>query len=717
MKITKKLPLVQVILTVIFVIAIFLISYFHHHSGRLKMIQVDIQYLNEDVNLLKEDMELLPIKNRDYYDQYQDLINRETSISTQLESLSELLTIYERLYPQLLASFRINETNWNNLLGGFEDTPNTSLSMLQKSLSDLGYIGILYTYTDDVLGLRESLHVLDKGQYADIIEMIENTLTLNEDLLKILNSTVIESLNQFSEQTTELTESLLRQMRIWSFLIAMLLFGTGILIGLFLASNISRNLTILDKSIGQVASGNIHFSLTMEGKDEFREIGDNFNNLTNTLWFRLDSLKDLMRDLGSSVEDNTDQQTLLETVLELSIDSTTAESGIIMLYNEESNHLQLAAMLGDFPPPVKVPGSVMMNENYLKEWFQRYQMKMGETLIGESAQRKTYFFVKDNMQQGLFPNNRKPESSLFISSAIILPLMNQDTILGVLVLSKNTPNSLFTELDYTFMKSYARFVTITLDNFTKYQEVVHKHELNKEIDVAAEIQKTLLPGRMPRMKTLQIGAYSDAAKGVSGDYYDVFPLDKNKMAIIICDVSGKGIPASLFMVMIRTVIRTVSSPSMNAAQILKLVNQQITGNFRTGTFATISLLVVDQKNYQISYANGAHHPLYLYRASTGKYLKFDADGLPLGIDIHATFGHKKIHIEPKDYLLLFTDGLPEARNALGEELSTNRLLHQALNYVEKGPGQMKDGIRSYLKRFCKNTKQHDDETFVAVKIT
>jgi len=240
--------------------------------------------------------------------------------------------------------------------------------------------------------------------------------------------------------------------------------------------------------------------------------------------------------------------------------------------------------------------------------------------------------------------------------------------------------------------------------------------LNREIGVAAEIQKTLLPGRMPSMKAMQIGAYSDAAKGVSGDYYDVFPLDKQKIAVIICDVSGKGIPASLFMVMIRTVIRTVSSPTMNAAQILQTVNQQITGNFRTGTFATISLLIVDQKNYQISYANGAHHPLYLYRARTKKFLMFDADGLPLGIDIHAAFGHKKIKIEPKDYLLLFTDGLPEARNALGEELSTNRLLQQALKFIEKGPGQMKDGVRNYLKRFCKNTKQHDDETFMAIKV-
>jgi len=714
MKITQKIPLTQVILSIIFFLALALIGFFFVQSGDLRLVNSQIYYLYEESLLLKQNLELLPVRNSTYADLTRQLTAHQLLIDKEFFNLQNSLGDYGEIFPELKEAYENSFEEWRIFFNGTANDPKTSFSQLNVELYNLATSPLSAKVQDS--GILTALQVADKNLYADEVKMMEDLLKLNTVLIERMEDHLIPSLNDFSLLTSDKVEGLLQIMRRVSILLALLTFGVGIIIGLILARNISRNLVILDKSIGQVASGDLDFTIKTIGNDEFQQIGENFNHLTNTLWFRLDSLKDLMRDLGSSVEDDTDQKTLLDTVLELSIDSTGAESGIILLYNEENNHLQVEAMMGDFPPPVKIPASVMMNESYVQEWFMRYPMKMGETLIGEAAQRKTHFFVRDNLQQKLFPENLKPESSLFISSAIVLPLMNEDSILGVMVLGKNSLRQYFTELDYTFMKSYARFVTITLDNFRKYQEVVHKHELNREIGVAAEIQKTLLPGRMPPMKTLRIAAYSDAAKGVSGDYYDVFPLNKNKMAIIICDVSGKGIPASLFMVMIRTVIRTVSSPSMNAAQILEKVNQQITGNFRTGTFATISLLVVDQKKYEISYANGAHHPLYLYRARSKKFLMFDADGLPLGIDIHASFGHKRIKIEKNDYLLLFTDGLPEARNALGEELSTNRLLKQALKYKDKNPGMLKDGVRDYLKRFCKGTKQHDDETFVAIKV-
>lgn len=714
MKITQKIPLTQVILILFFFSALALIGFLFIQSGDLRLVNSQIYYLYEESLLLKQNMELLPVRNSTYADLTRQLTAHQLLIDKEFFTLQDRLGDYGEIFPELKNAFDNSLDEWSIFFNGINNDHNTSFRHLNVVLYNLATSPLSAQIKDS--GILTALQVTDETLYAEEMEEMEYLLKLNTILIEQMENHLIPSLNDFSLLTSDKVDGLLRIMKLVSLLLALLTFGMGVIIGLILARNISRNLVILDKSIGQVASGDLDFTIKTVGNDEFQQIGENFNHLTDTLWFRLDSLKDLMRDLGSSVEDDTDQKTLLETILELSMDSTSAESGIIFLYNEESNQLHMEAMLGDFPPPVKVPASVMMNESYVQEWFMRYNLKMGETLIGEAAQRKTHFFVRDNQQQKLFPENIKQESSLFISSAIVLPLMNEDSILGVMVLGKNHLHQYFTELDYTFMKSYARFVTITLDNFRKYQEVVHKHELNREIGVAAEIQKTLLPGRMPPMKTLRIAAYSDAAKGVSGDYYDVFPLNKNKMAIIICDVSGKGIPASLFMVMIRTVIRTVSSPAMNAAQILEKVNQQITGNFRTGTFATISLLVVDQKNYEISYANGAHHPLYLYRAKSEKFLMFDADGLPLGIDIHASFGHKRIKIEKNDYLLLFTDGLPEARNALGEELSTNRLLKQALKYKDKNPGMLKDGVRDYLKRFCKGTKQHDDETFVAIKV-
>ncbi|RKX68971.1 MAG: protein serine phosphatase, partial [Spirochaetes bacterium] len=241
------------------------------------------------------------------------------------------------------------------------------------------------------------------------------------------------------------------------------------------------------------------------------------------------------------------------------------------------------------------------------------------------------------------------------------------------------------------------------------------HKINREIEVAADIQKTLLPERLPSLNNAEVAAFSDAAKGVSGDYYDVFDLGGGKTAIIICDVSGKGVPASLLMIMIRTIIRSISSPEKRSDRIMGELNRAVTGRMGADRFATISIIILDAEKGSISYSNGAHHPLYILRGETGKYRMFDTDGLPLGIDINASFGHKRIRVRTNDYLVLFTDGLPEARNTAGEELGTDRLLKFIARHAGQNPVELTRRVKDYIEDFTSGTK-HDDQTFVTLKV-
>lgn len=133
-----------------------------------------------------------------------------------------------------------------------------------------------------------------------------------------------------------------------------------------------------------------------------------------------------------------------------------------------------------------------------------------------------------------------------------------------------------------------------------YQELVNKSELYREIKIAADIQSNLLPVRIPESKVFEVSAYSHAAKGVSGDYYDVFRLSGDKIAVLICDVVGKGVPAALLMVMIRTIIRLVSSSKRNAEQILTILNKGITNRVEVDQFATMSIIIFHEKQVKLS---------------------------------------------------------------------------------------------------------------------
>lgn len=473
-----------------------------------------------------------------------------------------------------------------------------------------------------------------------------------------------------------------------------------------------RHIIQLERTLTKVASGNFDINLDIRSGDEFEKISQHLNVLTQDLWTRIESMKDMLRDISNATGEDVDMGDLEDFMLEVAIDNSGADAGLLM--GVEDGMLALKTAQGYFPPPMAIPSTVASKKEYIVEWFSTHRISTGEGILGQVLATGEPRFVRDN-NDGELADNADQDSNLFLNSAIFIPLNVSGATLGILALALTRKDSVFTDMDYIYMRSYGEFIALTMDNMQKYYRLAKSHQINREIEVAADIQKTLLPERMPVLKGAEVAAFSDAAKGVSGDYYDVFTLGKGKTAVVICDVAGKGVPASLLMIMIRTIIRSISSPEKRADQIMTELNQAVTGRMGTDRFATISMIILDSERGMVSYANGAHHPLYILRGESGKYRMFDTEGLPLGIDINASFGHKKIHVKTNDYLVLFTDGLPEARNNDGEELGTDRLLRFVARYADQHPRELARRVKDYIDDFTSGSK-HDDQTFIALKV-
>ncbi|MDF1569160.1 MAG: SpoIIE family protein phosphatase [Spirochaetaceae bacterium] len=499
---------------------------------------------------------------------------------------------------------------------------------------------------------------------------------------------------------------------ITTFAITLLIQAGGAFIGFRFSRGFSFRIIQLERTLAKVAEGNFKIHLDIRTGDEFEDIAHHFNILTQDLWIRLDSMKDMMRDIGSSAGEDIKMGELEDFMLELAIDNTGADAGFLM--NVEDGMLTLSRIQGYAPPPMALPHMVAGKREYVMQWFAGHRIAPGEGILGQVLATGEARFVRHN-DEGELADNADKESDRYINSAIFIPLVVSDTTVGLLALELTRQDSLFTDLDFSYMRSYGEFIAMTLDNMTKYIELLHSHQINREIQVAADIQKTLLPEKMPNLSGVEVAAFSDAAKGVSGDYYDVFDLGAGKTAVVICDVAGKGVPASLLMIMIRTVIRSISSPGKRADHIMTELNRAITGRLGADRFATISLIILDSEKGTVSYSNGAHHPLYILRGDTRTYRMFDTDGLPMGIDINASFGHKMIRVHSQDYLVLFTDGLPEARNGEGEELGTERLLRFIARHADQPPVEVARRVKDYVDDFTSGL-QHDDQTFVALKV-
>ncbi len=250
------------------------------------------------------------------------------------------------------------------------------------------------------------------------------------------------------------------------------------------------------------------------------------------------------------------------------------------------------------------------------------------------------------------------------------------------------------------------------------QHLVAQELIKRELDIARSIQKSLLPETLPFIKSLDLAAKYEAAQEVGGDYYDVLKVDDNRWAMVIGDVSGKGIPASLVMSMTRSIIRSqIRGGHYTPAEVLIRTNNVLCEDMAPGMFVTLTLAYYDVTTDEFTIASAGHLPPIINR--DGKIHELRLPGLPLGADNSGVFEEVIeegiLTLMPDDIVLLYTDGITEAMNSNGELFGFDRL-EQALRSYPYGP--MKNFTVTLMRRisdFRGRAAPSDDLTFIAVK--
>ena len=198
--------------------------------------------------------------------------------------------------------------------------------------------------------------------------------------------------------------------------------------------------------------------------------------------------------------------------------------------------------------------------------------------------------------------------------------------------------------------------------------------MEEQIEMAKEIQEGLNPTNFYEKGGIQLKGYTKAARGVGGDYFDYIDIDDDRVGALISDVSGKGVPASLVMVMIRTVFTScMSRGDVDCASVVRAINDALDVDFAIDKFATLFFLIYDRKTGELSFSNAGHGPLFCYRASMNSCTITKLDGVPIGIMEDLEYKQAKVKLHPGDMVILFTDGVTEMRNEQGEEYGLHRL--------------------------------------------
>jgi sigma-B regulation protein RsbU (phosphoserine phosphatase) len=255
---------------------------------------------------------------------------------------------------------------------------------------------------------------------------------------------------------------------------------------------------------------------------------------------------------------------------------------------------------------------------------------------------------------------------------------------------------------------------------TKKERDSYQLELQRkqaELAVAADIQKSFLPEKIPSLKEFDITAITIPAKEVGGDFYD-FILQDGNLQFVIADVSGKGVPAALFMALSRTIVRACAVPLERAAERLSRANNMIvadSGSGTSGMFVTLFFASLNKKERSLVYANAGHNPPMLFRAAARGIESMDVTGAALGMMADMEYEQRQVALESGDILLLYTDGIVEAMNGKGELYGQERLKSSLAATTEFSAQGILDSILHDLRQFTKGEEQSDDITAVVIK--
>jgi serine phosphatase RsbU (regulator of sigma subunit) len=248
-----------------------------------------------------------------------------------------------------------------------------------------------------------------------------------------------------------------------------------------------------------------------------------------------------------------------------------------------------------------------------------------------------------------------------------------------------------------------------------YRRTLEQQRAEQELAVAAEIQASFMPRRAPTVPGWEIKAVIDSARDTSGDFLDLIPLPEGRWGLVIADVSGKGLPAALYMALSRTLIRTFAFRYEDEPEVvLSAANYRILEDTDDDLFVTAFYGVLDPGTGTLAYASAGHHAPYLVRAS-GEALPLEATGAPLGLLPAATWDRDTVELTPGDALILYTDGVTDAENERGEFFGEERLASVARAKVGDSALEIRRAIFDSVVEFAGRAERSDDITILVVK--
>ncbi|WP_119071820.1 PP2C family protein-serine/threonine phosphatase [Aggregatilinea lenta] len=405
----------------------------------------------------------------------------------------------------------------------------------------------------------------------------------------------------------------------------------------------------------------------------------------------LSTLYEITRTLNSSL----DLDEVLENVMERVIDVTGAERGFLMLCDADRDQLEFKVARGMDRSEIESP-----------------EFQVSYTIVRQVA-RDHVPLLTDNAQY----DTRLGGQSIIVlglRSILCVPMAVKGRLIGLVYVDNRLQTGLFNEDHLALLAAFADQAAAAIENARLYQVAVEKGRMERELQLAYELQRGLMPRDLPTIEGYEIAADWRSAREVAGDFYDCFRFDDCTLAAVIADVSDKGAPAALFMAMTHSLIRGTALSAREPEETLRQVNRVLLNDSESGMFVTVYYSILHCGGEMIGVNAGHNRPL-LVHTGRGTHEFLPRGGRPLGWFADLPVRALPIQLEPGDVIVYYTDGLTESENPAGEPFGEDRLVEATRSVADRPAGEILRNITQALVAFMGTAPAFDDTTLMVVR--
>jgi phosphoserine phosphatase RsbU/P len=442
---------------------------------------------------------------------------------------------------------------------------------------------------------------------------------------------------------------------------------------------------------------------TFKAKSGMRTVGKIDREMTTRSVMELSRMErlEMLVQINSMINSSLDFGSVLREILECAKRIVGADAASIMLRDEQTGDLLCLTASGE------VGGQVE----------EEYRIPRGKGLAGWVAEHQKPLRIKDAYEDRRFNPAMDAQTGYRTQSMLCVPLIAKGRLQGVAqVINKKINGGIgpFTEEDEELFCLFSQQAGLAIDNACMHQKIIKQERLNADLKIAREIQKDLLPAHPFESEYLEIFGYYQPSFQVGGDMYDYFLLPRNRLAIVIGDVSGKGVSAALYMARVISELRALAHHYEEPALIIKALNKLHCERSRFGMFVTLIFGILDLKTFQLDFVLAGHPDLCIYH-SDGRYEFVEAvRNRPVGIFEDSVYDQNRVSIHPGEVVLWYSDGIVEVTSPKGEDVE-RYWLGGFLEDLTLPARKIAQKIIDSVHRFGGQDNFYDDLTLLVMK--